>query len=102
MGYPIGVVGESFRNEDGSERQEEIARCRAGETVELLRDPENRFDANCVRVVSERGVQIGNISRDDYWIAERIDRGASVRAEIMSICTNVRGLFGVVLDVSTD
>jgi hypothetical protein len=102
MGYPIGIAGESFRNDDGSERQAEIARCRAGEIVDLVREPENRFDTNCVKVMSARGVQIGNIARADGWIAERLDRGASLRAEILSINEARPGLFGVVLDVSTD
>jgi hypothetical protein len=99
MGYPIGIAGESFRNDDGTERQAEIALCKPGEPVDLVRDPENRFDSNCVMVISARGVQIGNISRDDCWIAERMDRGDDVRAEILSIHEARPGRFGVVLDV---
>jgi hypothetical protein len=94
--YPIGIVGESFTNEDGSSRQEEIARCQPGEPVTLERDPQNKHDANCVKVISARGVQIGNISRDDFWIRERLDRGAFVDARIMRAGQRSRGKSGVV------
>lgn len=99
--YPIAIVGESFANDDGSSRQNEIARCRVGEPVELERDPGNPHDSLCVRVLSARGVQIGNIGRVDAWIAERIDAGRQVSATIQSIGKGERGLLGVVLSVDT-
>lgn len=99
--YPIGVVGESFDNEDGTSRQTEIRRCSAAEPVTLQRDPDNRYDSNCVRVVSARGVQIGNISRDDSWICERLDRGGFVDARVLSVRKGAGGKLGVVLCVRT-
>lgn len=99
--YRAAVVGESFANEDGSSRQNEIGRCSIGETVELIREPDNRFDPMCVKVVSARGVQIGNISRDAGWIAERLDRGSQISASIESIGIGAKGLLGVVLTVTT-
>jgi hypothetical protein len=100
--YPIGIVGESFDNDDGSSRQAEIRRCSAGEPVTLQRDPQNRYDRNCVNVVSARGVQIGNISRDDSWIAERLDGGGFVDARILSVRDGSHGKLGVVLCVRTN
>ena len=99
--YPIGIVGESFDNEDGGSRQSEIARCEIGEQVQLERDPANKYDKNCVRVLSARGVQIGNISRDDGWICERMDKGGFVDARVLSIGKGKRGM-GVVLCLRTD
>ncbi|HEY8593278.1 MAG TPA: HIRAN domain-containing protein [Sphingomicrobium sp.] len=100
--YPIGIVGESFNNEDGSSRQAELARCKDGESVRLVRDPENSHDANCVKVVSKRGVQIGNISRSDDWIASRMDSGKPITAKILSVGTGERNLLGAVIEVSTE
>jgi hypothetical protein len=99
--YPLGIVGESFENDDGRSRQAEIARCRAGESVNLEREPENKYDPNCVKVISARGVQIGNISRDNDWICERIDRGGFIDARILKIGKGKRG-YGVVLCVRTN
>ena len=99
--YPIGIVGESFDNDDGSSRQAEIRRCVAGEAVELERDPGNKYDSNCVKVLSSRGVQIGNISRDDGWICERLDKGGFVDARILSVGRSKQDKSGVVLCVRT-
>jgi hypothetical protein len=99
--YPIGIVGESFENDDGSSRQSEIKRGNAGEPVTLERDPENKYDSNCVKVVSVRGVQIGNISRDDGWICERIDRGGVVEARILRVGKGAKGKLGVVICLRT-
>jgi len=99
--YSIGIVGESFDNDDGSSRQEEIGRCRAGEPVDLVREPDNPHDPNCVKVLSLRGVQIGNIGRDHPWIAERLDRGAFLDARIQRVVTGGRGMKGVVIAVRT-
>jgi len=99
--YPIGIVGESFDNDDGSSRQSEIRRCSPEEPVVLERDPHNKYDSNCVKVVSARGVQIGNISRGDAWICERLDRSAFLDARIFSIGQGQRGMLGVVLCVRT-
>jgi len=100
--YSISVVGESFANDDGSSRQAEIRRCKVGEAVSLIRDPDNLHDANCVRVVSTRGAQIGNIGRKDDWICERLDAGRYVEASIEFVGEAERGKLGVVLSVVTD
>lgn len=99
--YPIGVAGESFTNDDGSSRQAEIRRCRAGERVDLVREPDNPHDPLAVRVVSERGVQIGYLPTSASWIAERLDKARTVEAAIKDV-TGSRGKNGVVLWVSTD
>jgi HIRAN domain-containing protein len=98
--YPVGIVGESVDNDDGSSRQDEIRKCAARQPVTLVRDPANKYDANCVKVISARGVQIGNISRDDDWICERMDRGGYVDARILEVRTGQRAK-GVVLCVRT-
>lgn len=101
--YTIHVVGESFRNSDGTDRQSEIGRCRVSEPVTLEREPDNPYDVNCVKVISMRGVQIGNIGRDNAeWIAERMDRGGSIAATIDQIGTAANGQLGVILTLSTD
>jgi hypothetical protein len=98
--YPIGIVGESYRNDDGSDRQSEIRRCGAGEYVGLVREPENPYDSMCVAVYSERGVQIGCIPRSAGWIAQRIDKGYPVTAVIKNINRGGEGKLGVVLTVT--
>jgi hypothetical protein len=59
------LVGEAQENEDGVSRQIELKRSKPGTLVNLVRDPQNRFDANAVKVLTERGVCIGYLGRED-------------------------------------
>ena len=58
------VVGESFRNEDGSDRQAIIPRCRVGERLTLKHEPDNPHDINAIRVLRHTGEQIGYLGRE--------------------------------------
>lgn len=100
--YPAAVAGESFANKDGSDRQAEIGRCHEGERVFLEREPDNPYDSNCVKVISIRGVQIGNIARAAAWIGERLDRDEHVEAKIARLASGPDGKRGVVLEVTVD
>jgi len=79
--FSLPARGERFDNEDGTSRQEELARCRPGEPVRLVRQPENPHDPAAVAIISARGVQLGYIPADRaVWIGSKIDRGYDVRA----------------------
>lgn len=81
--YTLGLAGESFGT-----RQSEIGRCREGEAVRLIREPDNQYDANAIRCESSRGRDIGMISRDNAsWLASKMDRGDIVTAVIKEICS---------------
>ena len=58
------VVGDSHVNDDGTSRQEIIARCKAGDPLRLKSEPSNRFDPHAVAVLTRNGEQIGYLSRD--------------------------------------
>ena len=57
------VAGESFRNDDGTDRQAIIARCRVGDWLFLVPEPDNAHDDNAIRVLTESGQQIGYVER---------------------------------------
>jgi hypothetical protein len=84
--YSLSIVGESFRNPDGSNRQTEIRKCKPGELVLLRRDPGNKHDKMATAVISAGGVQIGFLSSGHaQWIGNKIDRGCQVQAIIERI-----------------
>jgi hypothetical protein len=84
--YTLAVVGVSHKNEDGTDRQAIIKRCRAGDPLELRREPENRYDPNAIAVLLEDGRQIGYLSRENAeWVAEVMDRDRRVAVSIASI-----------------
>lgn len=58
--FNIGITGESFFNEDGSNRQEILRRCKVGEQLHLIHEPIPQ-DINAVKVCRMNGEQIGYI-----------------------------------------
>lgn len=90
--YTLGIVGESHKNPDGSSRQAEIKRCREGEAVQLIAEPDNPYDPLAVAVLSRRGTCIGYISRDhNEWIGQKLADEGIASACIDMIVGGERG-----------
>ncbi|SEJ02690.1 HIRAN domain-containing protein [Sphingomonas sp. OV641] len=84
--FRLPACGEWYNNEDGSSRQEELARCVPGEPIKLVREPDNPHDPAAVAVRSARGIKIGYLRRDRArWIGSKIDRGYDVRGIVERI-----------------
>lgn len=63
--FICAVVGESFRNDDGTSRQDIIRRCAVGEPVLLVPEPLNRYDRNAIAVRrAATGEQLGYLRRE--------------------------------------
>jgi hypothetical protein len=58
------VHGIKHTNDDGSSRQEIIARCYEGEELFLVPEPANRYDPDAVKICRVNGEQLG------YWPAD--------------------------------
>lgn len=71
----LAVVGAAHKNSDGTDRWAEIEQCETAEAVELIAEPENKFDRHAIAVYSCRGVQIGYVS------AERAPRIGTLLAD---------------------
>ena len=81
----FAVWGEAQKNADGTMRQEIIAKLSEGDEIELIRQRDDRDDANKVAVVSEKG-EIGRLTRGDAaTLAPYLDRGGRVRAQVSAI-----------------
>jgi hypothetical protein len=94
------VIGVTYRNADGSSRQEIIRNCRKGDILILLREPSNPYDVNAIKVcvpkkpgflsrlLRRRPVlsQLGYLSE---YVASRIvplmDEGVDVQAVVNEI-----------------
>lgn len=99
VGEPIftKIRGVSYRNPDGVRRELLIqTRCRAGDALYLLRQPENKYDSNAIavmRVVEGAGLkhiaatdQLGFLSRNlAADVAPEMDAGVLMAAEIKNI-----------------
>ena len=103
--FSLPAVGERFENEDGSSRQEELARCAPGDWLDLVREPKNPHDHMAVAIVTTRGVRVGYLARDRaQWIGSKLDRGWTV----LAIVERVKGahlpdaVLGLVMRVNMD
>jgi len=80
------VVGVTFRNSDGTKRQELIPRCRPGDPLRLLREPANPHDRCAIAVYTQGGRQLGyvgyHLSRE---IAAEMDADRQVAAEVVRV-----------------
>ena len=77
----LAVVGALHENKDRSNRLFEIALCEPGEAIELVPEPDNKFDPSAIAVFSARGTQIGYLSAERCgWIGSRMAQGDDIRA----------------------
>lgn len=77
----LAVVGVDYENKRGPSRRFEITMCLPGETVDLIPEPRNVADSRAVKVVSDRGIQIGYLTAERCgWIKALIERGDDVRS----------------------
>ena len=75
--YYTNIVGVTHTNDDGSDRQKIIKKCWVGETLNLIRDYENPYDKNAIKVCRESGEQLGWINKDvaeNFAVAIDIER----------------------------
>ncbi len=61
------VVGVTYPNDDGTERQDVIARCNEGEQLILQHDKENRFSEVATKVLRTTGEQLGHLPDSIAW-----------------------------------
>lgn len=80
------VAGINHLAFDGQHRQDIIAKCRLGEPIILIRDPDNPADPDAVALFRKTGESIGFLTRyDAEEIAPLMDKGWPMSAEIIAI-----------------
>ena len=89
------IAGVTMSNEDGSSRIDILAKCKAGEELQLIREPDNPYDKNAVKVCRMNGEQLGFIPKEiaESNIAPRLDKGWKVTAKIANITGGKTGFF---------
>jgi hypothetical protein len=83
------VAGISYRNPDGSSRQNIARRCSPGERIVLQPEPDNPYDSHAVAVLRENGDQLGYVPADR--LAEELSRWIPEERQIECIVTDVTG-----------
>ena len=57
------VVGVTFDNSDGVNRQDLLGKCQMFEFLDLYREPENTPDRNAIYVATKAGAKLGYLNR---------------------------------------
>lgn len=82
------VVGVTFPNDDGSERQDIVASCRAGEQLYLRHDEDNEYSMVATQVLRRNGEQLGHAPE---YLAEKIVENMEDGYNVFCILTDVTG-----------
>ncbi len=82
--FLVSVVGVTYSNSDGTDRQVILSRSKPGEIVKLVREYDNEFDSDAVAIFNSKGEQLGYLPKGDR-LARHIDSGGIVTAKIKSI-----------------
>jgi hypothetical protein len=103
--FSLPACGEVHSNGDGTCRQCELALCRPGDPLRLVREPRNIHDRNAIAIVTKRGVRVGYLSRQyaAVW-ASKLDRGAvpKVIVERIKGATLAGAMLGLVMRVNLE
>lgn len=101
------VAGVTFANDDGSRRQKIIPRCGVGESLRLVRYPDDPFDPGAIAVLRRSGEQLGfipaHVSRggDPSGLAAQMDEGAAYKCRVANITGGGPGLsFGINIEIT--
>ena len=84
-GIEFKVVGVSFDNDNGINRQVLLATLKKTDGIQLVREPRNLFDTNAVKVMSGE-MQLGYVGKQYVTIlAPMIDQGRKFMATISEL-----------------
>jgi len=96
--FATKVVGATYKNPDGINRQQIIKICTAGEKIKLIREPNNPHDLCAIGVFRESGEQIGYLARHVSAypeLAYHMDIGGEISAKVKKIIAERSGFLGV-------
>jgi hypothetical protein len=98
--YSEEVVGVYKKNSNGSRRQSYIRRLKAGDPIQLYRDPNNSEDPNAIKVHSKKG-QIGFIKAfRAQELAPQMDRGYMTECSVKELLPDQdKNVYGIVINI---
>ena len=96
MGFNTKIVGVTYDNDDGTNRQNIIKELTINTKLKLERDHENKHDLNAVKVLTEDGRQLGWLNKTvARKIAGKIEEGGHESALISAITGGGKESLGV-------
>lgn len=78
--FRIYIAGTQYKNDDGTDRQSFIKKCRPGEELILVKTP-SKYDEYGIQVYRQNGECLGWIpARYSYEFSTEMERGREIRA----------------------
>jgi len=92
----FNIVGVTFRNKDGSLRQEIIQdEVKENDLLTMRREPDNEYDPNAIAIFSSSGNQVGYIPRDLAKILKDEDLSTYKLVVNEKVCGSKRRIYGI-------
>lgn len=101
---PTKIVGVSFKNSDGIERQDLIKRLKEGDVLTIEREPDNKYDKNSHIIKSKDGV-LGHVSKSlAEDLVEKVDEGGEkiIGIKEYKVTGQAQHTFGVNIIIELD
>ncbi len=84
--FQTSLVGVTQKNRDGTPRQDVLKACCVGDPLDLIHEPNNRFDPDAIQVRRRGGLAIGYVPSDLARAVVRVlEHGARASAEVLRI-----------------
>jgi hypothetical protein len=83
--FPTKIAGVTFRNKDGTKRQDLIKQLNPDEPLILKREPDNPYGDTAIAIYNSSGQQLGYIPSGDYLLAKHMDMGDKVSAKVLEV-----------------
>lgn len=89
------AVGVTFGN-----RQSTIRTLKAGDTLKLVKEPDNQYDKTAVRIETEDGKQVGYVKRDSWLTKVVYEKNIVPKVQVHQIIGGGEGMsLGVVMKI---
>jgi hypothetical protein len=72
--YPSWIAGLRYRGPDGINRGKYCLRLRGGDPLDLVREPENKYDQDAI-AIKHNGCHLGYVPSRHHWVAEALGEG---------------------------
>lgn len=83
--FRTNLVGVTFENTDGVNRQQLIKNLKPGDALILAREQENKYDKFAIAVFRSDGIQVGYLPGGDIRMANHLDSGGTAEIRVIAV-----------------
>lgn len=92
--FRTAIVGVTYKNDDGTDRQTFVKKLKVGDMLNLVREPSSPHDRHAIAVHNQSGDQLGYLPAGDLRLASHLDMGGEVSVEVIRVIGG-KGILGL-------